>query len=117
MPYADSILFAWQLGTMTGPALTELLIGNVSPSGKLPITFPRHGGQVPLYYNYKFTGRPNETNAYIPYTVGYIDIDQTPLFPFGFGLSYTTFSYSNIQLSKNVIAFGECMVASATITN
>jgi beta-glucosidase len=91
---------------MAGPALTELLIGNVSPSGKLPVTFPRHAGQIPLYYNYKYTGRPNETKEYIPYTVGYIDVDQTHLFPFGYGLSYTTFSYSNLKLSKTVVAFG-----------
>lgn len=102
---------------MTGPALAELLLGNVSPSGKLPITFLRAGGQIPLYYNKKNTGRPNETHEYQPFTSSYVDIDSTPLFPYGFGLSYTTFSYSNLKLSKSSIAFGESLIVSATVKN
>lgn len=117
IPYVDSILFAWHLGTMAGPALADLLIGNVSPSGKLPITFPRTVGQIPLYYNKKNTGRPNNTHDYIPFTSSYIDSDSTPLFPYGFGLSYTTFSYSNLKLSKNSIGFGETMLISVTVKN
>jgi beta-glucosidase len=117
LPYVDSVLFAWHLGTMAGPALTDLLLGNVSPSGKLPVTFLRAAGQIPLYYNKKNTGRPNDTHEYQPYTSSYIDIDSTPLFPFGFGLSYSSFSYSNLKLSKNAISFGESMIVSATVKN
>lgn len=91
---------------MAGPALADLIIGNVSPSGKLPITFPRTVGQIPLYYNKKNTGRPNNTHDYIPFTSSYIDSDTTPLFPYGFGLSYAFFTYSNLKMSKTSIGFG-----------
>jgi len=106
LPYVDSVLFAWHLGTMAGPALADLIIGNTSPSGKLPVSFPRVVGQIPIYYNKKNTGRPNNTHNYIPFTSCYIDIDPQPLFPFGFGLSYTTFSYSNFKMSRTSIKFG-----------
>lgn len=117
LPFVDSVLFAWHLGTMAGPALSDLILGNVSPSGKLPITFLRASGQIPLYYNKKNGGRPNNTHEYVPYTSSYIDIDSTPLFPYGFGLSYTTFSYSNLKLSKTAIGFGESLIVSATVKN
>jgi beta-glucosidase len=106
LPLVDSILYVWQLGTMAGPALTDLLLGTVSPSGKLPITFLRAVGQIPLYYNKKNTGRPNNTHNYIPFTSSYIDIDSTPLFSYGFGLSYTTFTYSNLKISRQTIKPG-----------
>ena len=64
LPYVDSVLYAWHLGTMTGPALADLIVGNVAPSGKLPITFPRTVGQIPTYYNKKNTGRPNNSHEY-----------------------------------------------------
>jgi beta-glucosidase len=111
------VLYAWHLGTMAGPALTDLILGNVSPSGKLPLTFLRTSGQIPLYYNKKNTGRPNDTHEYQSFTSCYIDIDSTPLFPFGFGLSYSSFSYSNLKLSKTAIGFGESLIVSATVKN
>lgn len=113
----DSVLYAWHLGTMAGPALTDLILGTTSPSGKLPITFPRTVGQIPLYYNKKNTGRPNNTHEYIPFTSSYIDTDTTPMYPYGFGLSYTTFSYSNFKQSKTTISFGESLLVSATVKN
>ena len=64
LPYVDSVLYAWHLGTMTGPALADLIVGNVAPSGKLPVTFPRTVGQIPTYYNKKNTGRPNNSHEY-----------------------------------------------------
>lgn len=102
---------------MAGPAIADLVLGNVSPSGKLPITFLRALGQIPLYYNKKNSGRPNDTHEYIPFTSSYIDIDPTPLFPYGFGLSYTSFSYSNLKLSKTSIGFGDSLLVSATVKN
>ena len=102
---------------MAGPALVDLIIGNISPSGKLPISFLRAQGQIPLYYNKKNTGRPNNTHNYIPFTSSYLDIDSTPLFPFGFGLSYTTFSYSNFKMSRTSFGFGESILVTATIKN
>lgn len=102
---------------MAGPAIADLVLGNVSPSGKLPLTFLRAQGQIPLYYNKKNTGRPNDTHEYIPFTSSYIDIDSTPLFPFGFGLSYTTFSYSNLKLSKASMGLTGSLLISATIRN
>jgi beta-glucosidase len=116
-PLVNSILYVWQLGTMSGPAIVDLLFGTANPSGKLPITFPREKGQIPLYYNKKNTGRPNYSHEYRQYTSSYIDIDSTCLFPFGYGLSYTTFAYSNMTLSKKTIAFGETLIASALVKN
>lgn len=117
MPYVDSILYAWHLGTMAGPALADLILGNVSPSGKLPLTFLRATGQIPLYYNKKNTGRPNNTHDYIPFSSSYMDIDTTPLFPYGYGLSYTTFSYSSFKISRTSFGFGESILVTATVKN
>ena len=83
---------------MSSPAISDLLLGVVSPSGKLPITLLRSVGQIPLYYNKKNTGRPNDTHWYIPFTSSYLDIDTTPLFPYGFGLSYFNFTYSDLKI-------------------
>jgi beta-glucosidase len=102
---------------MAGPALTDLLLGNVSPSGKLPVTFPRAAGQIPLYYNKKNSGRPNDTHEYKSFTSSYVDIDTTPLYPFGYGLSYSSFSYSNFKISQASIGFGENMTVTATVKN
>ncbi|MFZ2096980.1 MAG: glycoside hydrolase family 3 N-terminal domain-containing protein [Anaerolineales bacterium] len=94
---ADAVLYAWNPGIEGAAALGEILFGMASPSGHLPITFPRATGQVPIYYNHKNSGRPVTPGGW--FNSRYVDIPSSPLFPFGFGLSYTTFEYSNLQLS------------------
>ena len=96
-----SILVAWQPGFETGNALVDVITGKVNPSGKLPMTFPRSVGQVPLYYDHLNTGRPQLHYPQI-WTSGYLDASSTPAYPFGFGLSYTTYAYSDLKLSKSV---------------
>ena len=98
---APAILEAWMGGTEAGNAIADLLFGDVNPGGKLPVTFPRVVGQVPIYYNHMNTGRPPEANN--RYTSKYLDIPWTPLFPFGYGLSYTQFKITNLQLSEKQI--------------
>lgn len=104
IPWADkhipAIVEAWQLGTQSGNAIAQVLYGDYNPSGKLPMTFPRSVGQVPIYYNHKNTGRPaaNEPNSV--FWSHYIDESNAPLYPFGHGLSYTTFAYSNLKINK-----------------
>jgi beta-glucosidase len=98
--HLPAIVEAWQLGTQSGNAIAQVLYGDYNPSGKLPMSFPRAVGQVPIYYNYKNTGRPLIP---IPNTVfwsHYQDVENTPLYPFGYGLSYTTFEYSALQVKK-----------------
>jgi len=113
---ADAILEAWYPGTMGGKAITHVLFGEYNPSGKLTMTFPRSIGQVPIFYYEKNTGRP----IYLPndkYKSKYLDCPNDPLFPFGFGLSYTTFDYSDITLStKELTGKGE-LKATVTIKN
>jgi beta-glucosidase len=92
-----SILETWFLGVQTGNAVADVLFGDYNPSGRLPVTFPRAVGQVPLYYNHKNTGRPSVDTS--KFTSKYLDLPSTPLFPFGYGLSYTTFSYSSLTVS------------------
>lgn len=113
---ADAILEAWYPGTMGGKAITEVLFGEYNPSGKLPMTFPLNLGQVPVYYNTKNTGRP----IYLPndkYKSKYIDSPNDPLFPFGFGLSYTTFEYSPIILSTNELTNKGIVEARVSVKN
>ena len=109
-----AILECWFLGTQAGHAIASVIFGDYNPSGKLPITFPRSVGQIPLYYNHKNTGRPISANKY---TSKYLDIENTPLYPFGFGLSYTTFSYSNLKLNKHIIKQGEDVKVSVDLKN
>jgi beta-glucosidase len=113
--HAPAILEAWYLGTQTGPAVADVLFGDHNPSGKLPVTFPRAVGQVPLYYNHKNTGRPPDPES--KYTSKYIDVPWTPLFPFGHGLSYTTFTYGEPRLGRTVIGPGEEVTVAVTVTN
>ncbi len=113
---ADAILETWYAGTMGGKAITQVLYGEYNPSGKLTMTFPLNLGQVPIYYNAKNTGRP----IYLPndkYKSKYIDSPNDPLFPFGYGLSYTTFEYSDIKLSANELAEGGELQAKVTVKN
>lgn len=113
---AAGILLAWQPGFETGNALADVLTGKVNPSGKLPITFPRNAGQIPIYYNALNTGRPQSYYRQL-WTSGYLDVPATPLYPFGFGLSYTTFSYSNLTINKPALRMDETLTASITVTN
>src|SRR3989442_1358665 len=112
--HVPAIVESWFLGVETGPALAAVLFGDVSPSGKLPATFPRSVGQIPLYYNHKNTGRPTGPDKY---TSKYTDLPVTPLFPFGHGLSYTTFGYSDLRLSAPRIASARTLRVSVTVTN
>ena len=131
LPKVDAVLFAWHPGTMGGPAIADLLFGKASPSGKLPVTFPRKVGQVPIYYAQKHSGKPATEAAYVhmddipvqsPQTslgmaASHLDTHFSPLFPFGFGLSYTQFSYQNLQLNCNRLRSGETLVIKVLLTN
>ncbi len=111
-----AIVEAWQLGTQTGNAVAQVLYGDYNPSGKLPMSFPRNVGQCPIYYNYFSTGRPfnGEKNVFWSH---YSDVEKTPQFPFGFGLSYTTFDYKNLKINKTAFAKGEAVQVSVEVTN
>ena len=98
--HIPAIVEAWQLGTQSGNAIAQVLYGDYNPSGKLPVTFPRRVGQVPLFYNYRNTGRPKPKNPGDVFWSHYIDVENSPLYPFGYGLSYTSFSYSDLKVSK-----------------
>jgi beta-glucosidase len=111
----SAILEAWAGGTETGNAVADILFGDYNPSGKLTTTFPISVGQIPLYYNHKNTGRPMDSNN--KFTSKYLDISNDPLYPFGYGLSYTTFEYGDIKLSKSELKGDEKLTASVTLTN
>ena len=112
---APAILETWFGGTQAGNAIADVLFGDVNPSGKLPVTFPRAVGQVPLYYGHKNTGRPPDPAN--KYTSKYLDVPVTPLYPFGFGLSYSDFRVSALRLSAPTIRQGEQMKVSAEVEN
>ena len=99
--HIPAIVEAWQLGTQSGHAVAQVLYGDYNPSGKLPMTFPRNVGQVPIYYNHKSTGRPTLPEPGVVFWSHYTDVSNTPLYPFGYGLSYTSFAYSEIKIKKN----------------
>jgi beta-glucosidase len=111
----DAILETWFSGTMAGSAIVDVLFGDANPSGKITMSFPRNVGQIPIYYNHKNTGRP--FNADQKYTTKYLDVSNTPLYPFGYGLSYTTFHYSDISLSNTTLRSGGKITASVNLTN
>lgn len=116
--HVAAILHAWYPGTMGGQAVADVLFGDYNPSGRLPITFPRTVGQEPLHYDMKSTGRPIELGEPgAKYVSRYLNTPNTPLYPFGFGLSYTSFSYSPVVLSSDVMKPDGSVTASATITN
>lgn len=112
---APALLETWFLGSEMGNAVADILFGDVNPSGKLPITFPRSVGQIPLYYAHKSTGRPPSGDE--RYASGYIDEHWAPLYPFGFGLSYTSFSYSAPRLSAQRLASTQALAVTVTVTN
>ena len=114
--HIPAIVEAWHLGTQTGNAVAQVLYGDYNPSGKLPMSFPRNVGQVPIYYNNYNTGRPVNSDKNVFWS-HYTDVEKTPLFPFGFGLSYTTFDYKNLKINKASFAKGEPVVVSVDITN
>lgn len=127
----DAILMAWHPGTMGGPALADLLCGRVSPSGRLPVTWPRSVGQIPIFYNHKNTGRPASEESYVgidDIPVGawqsslgneshYLDDGFTPLFPFGYGLTYSNFEYGSLSINKEKFSKGDALEVSFTLTN
>nr|AFH08281.1 hypothetical protein [uncultured bacterium]AIA99610.1 hypothetical protein [uncultured bacterium contig00110(2014)] len=130
LPYADAVLYNFHPGTMGGPAIFDLLFGKANPSGKLPVTFVREVGQIPMYYNHNNTGRPFVGNEVmlndIPLEAGqtslgntsfYLDSGKDPLFPFGYGLSYSKFEYSNLDLSSASIPVNGVLTVKATLKN
>lgn len=112
-----AIVEAWQLGTQSGNAIAQVLYGDYNPSGKLPMTFPRNVGQLPLYYNHKNTGRPAMNEPESVFWSHYIDEKTTPLYPFGYGLSYSKFEYSDLQLSAASFAQAGSIKVSVKIKN
>jgi beta-glucosidase len=111
----DAILEAWQGGTQAGNAVAAVLFGDYNPTGKLTATFPRSVGQIPIYYNHKNTGRPQNPND--KYTSKYIDSPNEPLYPFGYGLSYTSFEYGDISLSKQELKGDEALTITIPVKN
>lgn len=115
---ADAVLMAWYLGTESGNALADLLLGSMAPSGRLTISLPIKTGQMPLYYNCYNTGRPKRSaRDDRPFVTKYLDCPNQPLFPFGYGLGYTTFSYSDLKLSETRMRRGESIEASVVVEN
>jgi len=115
--HVPAILYTWWLGTKAGDAIADVLFGDYNPSAKLPMSFPRDEGQIPIYYNYFNTGRPAKSDSDLNYVSSYIDLPNSPKFPFGYGLSYTTFSYSDIKLSAASFKPGQTLTASVVVTN
>jgi beta-glucosidase len=114
---ADAILETWFAGTEAGNAIADVLFGAYNPSGKITATFPQHVGQVPLFYNHKNTGRPFGTDVLDKYKSRYMDVTNDPLYPFGFGLSYTTFSYGEVRLSNKVMMAKDKLLVTCDVSN
>lgn len=131
LPKVSALIMAWHPGTMAGPAISDVLQGIVNPSGKLPVTWPKEVGQIPIYYNHPNTGRPADPKTFVAIqdipveawqsSLGnnshYLDAGYEPQFPFGFGLSYTTFAYDNLKIERKTLKNTEKLTVSATITN
>jgi beta-glucosidase len=131
LDHVDAILFVWHPGTMGGPAIADILFGLESPSGKLPVSFPGEVGQIPIYYSHKNTGKPaseesfvhiddiapNTRQSSLGMTCSWLDAGYKPLYPFGYGLSYTHFSYSDIAVSAERVEPGESVTVHATVSN
>lgn len=131
VPHVHALLYAWHPGCMGGPALADILFGHVAPSGKLPVSLPRVTGQIPIYYAQKRTGKPATPETIIrmqdipgraeQLSIGntsfHLDVHPSPLFPFGYGLSYTTFRYDQLQLSAHEIRRGEALRVTVDVSN
>ncbi|WP_422358650.1 beta-glucosidase BglX [Reichenbachiella sp.] len=127
----DAVLMAWHPGTMGGPAITDVLLGEFNPSGRLPVTWPKSAGQVPIYYNYKNTGRPASEASFVgidDIPVGawqsslgnnshYLDDGFRPQYPFGYGLSYTSFAYGDLNISKDTLGSNDVLKVRFELTN
>lgn len=127
---SDAVLYAWHPGTMGGPALADILFGKVIPSGKLPVTFPKEVGQIPIYYNHKNTGRPakgdeksldeiplNAKQSVLGHSSYYLDIGSKPLYPFGYGLSYTTFEYADLKIVNEKLGKEDTLSITVKVKN
>jgi beta-glucosidase len=115
--HVPAILYTWWLGTTAGDAIADVLFGDYNPSARLPMSFPRTEGQIPIYYDHFSTGRPARNDHDVNYVSAYTDLPNDPKFPFGFGLSYTSFSYSDIALNTTAFKPGQSLTATVTITN
>jgi beta-glucosidase len=127
---SDALLYAWHPGTMGGPAIADILFGKTNPGGKLPVTFSKHVGQIPIYYNHTRTGRPatgneksiddiplNAKQSVLGYSSYYLDMGSKPLFPFGYGLSYTTFKYDNLKIIEPILGVNDTLYVNVEIEN
>jgi beta-glucosidase len=113
-----AILNVWFGGTEAGNAIADVVFGKVNPSGKLPVTFPQNVGQIPLYYNHKNTGRPlGESVWFQKYRSNYMDVTNDPLYPFGFGLSYTTFTYGDLAIDRSQLSANKTVTVSVDLAN
>ena len=113
--HAPAILYTWWLGTEGGNAIADVLFGDYNPSGRLPMSFPRAEGQIPIYYNHYNTGRPAMHDSDKFYRSAYTDLSIYPKYPFGYGLSYTQFEYSPVSLSAATLRKGQTLRASVTL--
>jgi len=114
---ADAILYTWHAGQEAGNAVADVLFGKYNPSGKLTVSFLRNVGQIPVYYNHLTTGRPNAGDQFQKFRSNYLDVENSPLFPFGYGLSYTNFTYSDIKLSTASMKSTGNITATVSVTN
>ncbi len=112
-----AVVYTWWLGTQAGNAIADVLFGDYNPSGRLPISFPRAEGQIPVYYNHYNTGRPARNDSDVNYVSAYTDMVNSPKFSFGYGLSYTQFKYGAIKLNKTTLTAGDKLEASVIVTN
>ena len=117
MGQADALLYMYHSGQEAGNALADVLFGDYNPSGKLTNSFPRNIGQIPVYYNHLKTGRPQASDKFEKFRSNYLDVENSPLLPFGYGLSYTTFNYSDVKLSSNSLKANTKITATVTVTN
>lgn len=112
-----TVVYTWWLGSEAGNAIADVIFGDYNPSGKLPMSFPRNEGQIPIYYNHFSTGRPAQNETATNYVSAYIDLKNSPKYPFGYGLSYTTFEYSDLKLSKKRMKNNESITVSLNVKN